>query len=658
MFENPLLQERKLDTNVRRVFEIDKRSIDEGKRTVDVAITSEYPVRRWYGEEILSHEQGAIRLERLQNGGSLLFNHDVNALIGVVENVRLDADKVLRGTVRFGTDELSNNRFAQVKDGILRSISAGYIIHSYSEEKSEDTYRYIATDWEPYEVSFVTVPADPTVGEGRSFPDPSAKREAPQGSSVPDSEEEDEEEAETVEQEIDDPQPQADEKRKASTPNVTAPLEQRSNPIPPKSFVKVEETEGRRDMTTTELLKEFVDLADLAGVPNARKIAQDEFLKETPMAQYRNLLLDLRSKQSADPQVRDASIGMSERDLSQYSIRRLISHLADPNKVEAGFEMEIAQDAARNHHGDTKGTLIPFDVLTRALGFTLGSTTGATNLVATQLVSFIDVFRNALVFPQMGATMLTGLQGNVAVPRVTAGNSVTWISTEGSQASASDLTFDQVSLTPKTISARTQYTRQLMAQSSISVEGLVLQQLAVVLALGLQQAVINGSGTSGVPRGILNTVGIGSVAMGTNGLAITFDKLVELETNIATANTPLDSLGYLTNAKVRGTMKTIRIDVGSGLFLLNQVSKEANGYPVYATNAVPSNLTKGSSSGICSAAIFGNWSELILAGWGGLEILVNPYKVGQGTIEVEAMQMWDVGVKHAAAFAAIQDILA
>jgi HK97 family phage major capsid protein/HK97 family phage prohead protease len=657
MFENPLLQERKLDTNVRRVFEIDKRSIDEGKRTVDVAITSEYPVRRWYGEEILSHEQGAIRLERLQNGGSLLFNHDVNALIGVVENVRLDADKVLRGTVRFGTDELSNTRFAQVKDGILRSISAGYMIHSYSEEKIEDTYRYIATDWEPYEVSFVTVPADPTVGEGRSFPDPNAKRDAPQDSAIPDSEEE-EEETETVEQEIDDPQPQSDEERKASTPTATAPLDQRSTPISPKLVVKVEETKGKRDMTTTELLKEFVDLADLAGVPNARQIAQDEFLKETPLDQYRNLLLDLRSKQNADPKVKDASIGMSERDLSQYSIRRLISHLADPSKVDAGFEMEIAQDAARNHQGDVKGTLIPFDVLTRALGSTLGSTTGATNLVATELNGFIDVFRNALILPQMGATMLTGLQGNIAVPRVTTGNSVTWISTEGSQANASDLLFDQVALSPKTISARTQYTRQLMAQSSISVEGLVLQQLATVLALGLQQAVINGSGTSGVPRGILNTSGIGSVAMGTNGAAITFDKLVELETNIATSNTPLDSLGYLTNAKVRGAMKTIRIDAGSGLFLLDQVSKEANGYPVYATNAVPSNLTKGSASGICSAAIFGNWSELILAGWGGLEILVNPYKVGQGTIEVEAMQMWDVGVKHAAAFSAIQDILA
>jgi HK97 family phage major capsid protein len=185
---------------------------------------------------------------------------------------------------------------------------------------------------------------------------------------------------------------------------------------------------------------------------------------------------------------------------------------------------------------------------------------------------------------------------------------------------------------------------------------MVLDQLVKVLALGLQQAVINGAGSSGVPRGILNTSGIGSVAIGTNGGAITYDKIVELETSVANANTPLDSLAYLTNTRVRGAMKTVRIDAGSGLFLLDAVSKEANGYPVYASNQIPNNLTKGTSSGVCSAVIFGNWTELIIAGWGGLDVLVNPYKVGGGTIEVEAMQMWDVGIKHPAAFSAILDV--
>lgn len=623
--ENPLLKDKAIESSGRRILEmdIDTRSLNEEARTVDIAITSEYPVRRWYGEEILSHEEGAIRLDRLRNGGSLLFNHNVDNLLGVVENVRLDADKVLRGTVRFGSDEASEMRFQQVKEGILRSISAGYMIHSYKEEKIEDRYVYTATDWEPYEVSFVTVPADPTVGQGRFL--------------------------DVVEQNESDEV----EERKASTPEETPDVLTESRQ---DTTVIVKEEEGNRHMESKELLKEFVDLADLSGVPNARQIAQDEFMKDTPIEQYRNLLLDLRSKQSPKTEVKDASIGMSERDLSKYSIRKLLLHNCTDVKVDAGFELELSQEAKRNYAGTPKGEVIPFDVLTRALGATLNGATGAINTVPTDLVSFIDVFRHALVLPAMGATILTGLSGNVAIPRVTAGNSVSWISTEGSQANASDLTFDQVSLSPKTIAARTQYTTQLLKQSALSVESLVLDQLAKVLALGLQQAVINGAGSSGVPRGILNTSGIGSVAMGTNGGAITYDKIVELETSVANANTPLDSLAYLTNSRVRGAMKTVRIDVGSGLFLLDQVSKEANGYPVYATNQIPNNLTKGSAVGICSAVIFGNWTELIIAGWGGLDVLVNPFRLGFGTIEVEAMQMWDVGIKHPAAFSAILDV--
>ena len=636
-FQNPLLEKKSIEGTMRRTIEIDHKSLNEESRTVEVAITSEYPVKRWYGEEVLSHEAGAVRLERLQNGGSLLFNHDVNALVGVVENVRLDADKVLRGTVRFGTDEESNKRFMQVKEGILRSISAGYIIHSWKEEKTEDTYRYIATDWEPYEVSFVTVPADPTVGKDRSFKVESPT--APQEEDVSHN---------TVTDEAE---------RKASTTTIE-PSETRTAFVPDTPpilvEVKVEETEGKRTMTTKELLKEFTELADLAGIANARQLAQDEFIKETPLEDFRKILIEARAKENKTP-VPSPTIGMSQRELSQYSLRKLLLSQID-SKVDASLELEASEAAKRDYNGEVKGHLIPFDVLNRALGATLNGATGATNLVPTELMSFIDLFRNALVLPSMGATMMTGLNGNVNIPRVTAGNSVTWLTTEGSQGNASDLTFDQVPLTPKTITARTQYTKQLLLQSSISVETLVIDQLAKVLALGFQQAIINGAGASGVPRGILNTSGIGSVAMGTNGGVITHDKLVELETSIATANTPLESLGYLTNSKVRGAMKTNRIDSGSGLFLLDQVSKEANGYPVYTTNAVPSNLTKGSSVGVCSAVIFGNWSELILGMWGGLDIMVNPYRLGQGTIEVEAMQMVDVAVKHPAAFSAILDV--
>jgi HK97 family phage major capsid protein/HK97 family phage prohead protease len=155
-----------LEITTRSIGQIETRTIDESNRTVEIACSSEALVQRWYGTETLLHTPEAIRLQRFEDGASVLFNHNTDVLIGVIQNVRLDPDKVLRATVRFGKDAQANERFNQVLDGVLRQVSIGYMIHDYTMDK--DGNRTI-TDWEPYEVSFVTVAADPTVGEGREL---------------------------------------------------------------------------------------------------------------------------------------------------------------------------------------------------------------------------------------------------------------------------------------------------------------------------------------------------------------------------------------------------------------------------------------------------------------------------------------------------------
>jgi HK97 family phage major capsid protein/HK97 family phage prohead protease len=150
----------------RQLGQLDTRTINTDARTVEIACSSEFPVPSWMGSEILLHGAENVRLERLKNKASLLFNHNYNALIGVVESVRLDADKVLRAVVRFAKDAESEMRWQQVLDGVLHQVSIGYRVHAESQSANGDT---LCTDWEPHEISLVSVAADPTVGKGRAL---------------------------------------------------------------------------------------------------------------------------------------------------------------------------------------------------------------------------------------------------------------------------------------------------------------------------------------------------------------------------------------------------------------------------------------------------------------------------------------------------------
>lgn len=280
--------------------------------------------------------------------------------------------------------------------------------------------------------------------------------------------------------------------------------------------------------------------------------------------------------------------------------------------------------------------------------------------VATDLLGqdFITLLRNKMVVNQMGARMLSGLAGNVAIPRMTGGATAYWVA-ENSAPTESQQAFDQVSLTPKTVGAFTDVARRLLLQSSIDVESLVRSDLAAVLALAIDLAAINGSGSSNQPRGIINTSGIGSVAGGTNGAQPTFSNMVDLESAVANANADIGTLAYLTNAKIRGRLKqTQRFASTDGVGVWTE-QNSVNGYTAYASNQVPSTLTKGTSSGVCSAILFGNWADLIVGMWGGLDLMVDPYTGSTaGTVRVVALQDVDVAIRHPESFAAMLDALA
>jgi HK97 family phage major capsid protein/HK97 family phage prohead protease len=157
-------------TKEERVFQVQRAAVNEDARTIELSFSSEEPYDRWWGREILAHEKKSVRLGRLKRGGPLLCDHDARDHVGVIESVRIDDDLVGRAVVRFGKSARAEEVWQDVKDGIRQNVSVGYVIHKAQlvETGDESTETFRVTDWEPYEVSLVSVPADATVGVGRA----------------------------------------------------------------------------------------------------------------------------------------------------------------------------------------------------------------------------------------------------------------------------------------------------------------------------------------------------------------------------------------------------------------------------------------------------------------------------------------------------------
>jgi len=145
-----------------------RETVNADARTVELSFSSEEPYERYFGQEILDHSPASVRLGRLNDGGALLCDHNTRDHVGVIEKAFIGQDRKGRAIVRFGKSARAEEIFQDVCDGIRRNVSVSYDVHKMILEKTEnerDWYR--VTDWEPLEVSLVSVPADATVGVGR-----------------------------------------------------------------------------------------------------------------------------------------------------------------------------------------------------------------------------------------------------------------------------------------------------------------------------------------------------------------------------------------------------------------------------------------------------------------------------------------------------------
>jgi len=392
-------------------------------------------------------------------------------------------------------------------------------------------------------------------------------------------------------------------------------------------------------------------------------INREEFIAQKKASEAQNVF-DRNTEDGENKEIENYSIAEAIKQASDGEVTGFYREMSD----EAMNELTAAGASPNGKRG--VALYIPQKVLANKKlsihnAMTAGTAADGGNAVSTELRSFIDHLYERMVTVGMGADMLTGLTGNIDWPTESTVAAFAWAATEVADVTESEPKVGKVSISPKRGGTFVDLSNQLLNQTSPSVDARIERQILNAAQRGLEYAGIAGDASNGSPRGILATSGIGAVyaggaeAAGTNanGAAPVRADVINLETEIAVENADVGSLGYLTNAKVRGTLKNTKVDEGSGLFVWPFNADQLNGYNVGVTNLVPSDIEKGNNDDL-SAMVFGNFNDLVYGMWGGLEILRDPYTQAlKGTTRLVLNMYADVAVLRAKSFAAVQDII-
>lgn len=578
-------------------------TVDAESRTMEFPFSSELPVERWFGDEVLSHNAGAADLKRLNDGAPLLFNHNMDEIVGVVERAWIDKDKRGYAKVRFAKTARADEVMGLVNDGILRNVSFGYRIMDMVESKKSGQSTYTATRWEAYEVSMVTIPADPTVGVGRA---------------------------------------EANEKRAVNLTREDPPAQ------PAETTNEDTMSEQTVDIQTIATQAAEAERSRIASISALGERFKQQDLARTlidsgkSLDEARAAILESISVEQKPVTGTETDIGLTQKEVREYSFLRAMNALANPGDraawEAAAFEREVSEAGAKAAGKSSRGIFVPSEILRNKRDLTAGTNNAGGFTVATDLLaaSFIEMLRNRAVVMRAGATMLSGLVGNVAIPKQSAAATAYWVA-ENSAPTESQQTLAQVTMNPKTVGAWTDISRRLLNQSSIDVEAMVRRDLSSVIALAIDVAALYGSGSSNQPTGIKNQTGVNTKDFAATNP--TFAELVAMETEVATDNADIGTMVYLFNPAQRGALKTTEKATNTAQFVW-EPGNTVNGYRTETSNQV----TAGD-------VFFGNFADLLIGMWAGLDLMVDPYSGSTaGTVRVVALQDIDIAVRNAVSF--------
>ena len=627
--------------------EVHRREAPQGLRVeerTDAGLTfsfsSEAPVERWWGREILVHDADSMDLARMNDGGAWLWNHNRDVVLGVAEKAWLGDDRRLYvktkwspNTTEKGTEEYKRRK--DIEAGITPNVSFAYEINDVREATNGDFH---VTRWNVLEVSSVSVPADQTVGLGRAQGDnentaaPATSPAAIQASTT------------TLEA-------KQTAERGADTPQ---------DPPPMDTNINVQEVQTAARQSERERVSAIRAMCDQHQVGN--DLAERLINEDATLDQAREAVLGQlgRTRKEFQGRVHDdgaASIGLTSAEVKRYSLMNVIRHLADPSdrglREAASFELECSKAAESKLGRAAKGIVMPWDVMAapaQRAPQSVGTASSGGYVVDTQLLtgSFIDLVRNRSALLGLNVTTLTGLVGNVDIPKKSGNTTAYWVG-EDVAVSETSITLGQLSMTPKSLGGYVDITRRLMLQQSMDVEAMVRADLAESIALAIDYSGIYGLGGSSALLGIKNVTGVGTETLtsvadtnksigGVTYYFGDFSDYVNMETTVSVANLDVASMFYVGNAHVRGALKQTLRNTNSEMMIWE--NNEVNGYGARVSNQL-----------IGSNVFFGDFSQAIFGFWSGVDITVDPYTNStKGTTRIVAFQDVDFGLRNPAAF--------
>jgi HK97 family phage major capsid protein len=593
-----------------RAAELLMETLSKEERTIQMSFSSEEPYERysphWGGNylEVLGHNAGEMNMDFITSGRApFLLDHDVTEQVGVVTSVSVSDGRATASVLVSQSDD-GTETLDDMVDGIKTCVSVGYTIQ---EEKdtglTKDGKKIIrVVKWTPLEVSVVAIPADMSVGVGRS-----------------DSQEEDEDE-EIIVEEIVSPRSQELEVTKMTIENTNVDLEQ----------VKAEARKAEQIRVR--------EISQLGAKFGLSREADAAVRGDTDIEAFRAMVLEKMDVTSKATAVKTDTVDMSAKEVRDYSFMNVIKAQLDPSYAKkAGLEIEVSRALADEMGVEVKGIMVPHNMMVRnpiGATATYGSSNGA-NFVATDLGSFIDILRNKMVMAQAGATILSGLRGNLALPKGNVAASAYWVN-EVTAPTASDPKMTQVTFTPKTVGTYVDATRQLVLQSSYDVEQYLRNELIKVLSIELDRVGLYGNTSLSQPKGIVFATGLNTVDIPAN--APTYANVWAMVASVESDNALEGSLKFVSSPTIRAAMATTQCAANTGRFIYE--NGQVAGYGVISSNQVTS-----------TDLFFGDFSSAIYALWGGLDVVVDTAALAtSGGIRVIALQAADFNVKYGESF--------
>lgn len=582
-----------------RTFDVCQDKISKDERTALLSFSSELPVRRSFGFEVLSHREGDYDFSMLNNAAPFLGNHDTNTYLGDVVKAYAEDGRGY-ALVKLSRNPLGEQLLTDWADGIHTKTSVGYMITDAKESGKREGVPVFEVKWRAMEISSVPIPADDTVGFGRS------------------------------------------DDEKENTEEIPKMEEVKSEQI------KAPDVEVVREHAVKGEQKRISEIIELGERHGEQKAANEFMRMGKSIEQFKEYLLKaISEKQEKAKQDVSATLGMEPKEQKRYSLHRAINAAVSGDWSKAGLELEASRSVEKQFGRSAKGFFVPMDMLyyKRDVDWYTEKTDTVKTIFAGE--SFIDMLYKRLLVKSLGCMTLDGIVGNVDIPRLSGGATVYWANNEGSENTAvteSTPTFDKISLTPKSMGAIVDVSKLLLNQSSLSVENILLTDMSRAIAIALDTAALSGSGASGEPTGILAASVTGKNFA--SGATPQFSDLVNMETEIAVENADIGNLAYVTNPRVRGLLKqTTKVASSTYPVYIWGDDNTINGYKAHVTMAIDEVANT-------SSMIFGNWADLILCFFApGLDITVDPYTLAKTRlVSLICYQDIDVGIRHLKSF--------